>query len=68
MSTTMQNHYEINVSLNGKHLFATDPRSARDKQKAELLFTVLRAKFPENDGYTISVTRWEGIGTRQDWQ
>jgi hypothetical protein len=60
----MQNHYEINVSLNGKHLFATAERSARDKQDAERLFRLFAEKFPERDGYSIRVTHWQAQGER----
>jgi hypothetical protein len=66
--STMQSHYEINVSLDGKHLFATTERSARDEDKARHLFDLFRKKFPASDGYDVRVTRWEGLGTRQDWQ
>lgn len=56
-------HYELNVSLNGKHFFATAPHSIRDAWTAALLFTTFREKFPEVDGYQVTCTRWESVGT-----
>ncbi len=60
----MQNHFRINVSLGGRHFFATD---VRDREDAHKVFAVLLAKFPESDGYKISVTRWEGVGIAELW-
>lgn len=55
-------YYEINVSLNGKHFFATDKRSITSKSKLEEVYKVFKEKFPKEDGYNISVTYWENIG------
>ena len=55
-------YYEINVSKNGKHYFATAERSITSHTQAEGLYMVFKEKFPENEGYEISVTRWEKIG------
>lgn len=59
----MQNHFEINVALNGRHLFATAPRSVVTKQDALFLVYELRVRFPATEGFSISCTYWEGIGT-----
>jgi len=60
----MTNHYEINVSQNGKHLFATAERSlpATEPEKMELLLKSFNTKFPEKEGYKISVTLWKCEG------
>lgn len=54
--------YEINVALNGRHLFATAHRSLTDPQTAALVMTLFREKFPEIDGYSVTCTRWENTG------
>ena len=56
----MEDHFEINVSKDGKHLFATAPRSLpvhSDKSAIEL-YNLFNEKFPESDGYEIRVTKW----------
>lgn len=55
-------YYEINVALNGKHLFATADRSITSPYKAEKVYNLFKEKFPEEEGYTISVTEWNTIG------
>ncbi len=60
-------NYEINVSLNGKHFFATTERSARTQEDARKLFDTLRERFPKSEGYEVTATRYDTIGTRQDW-
>ena len=56
-------YYEINVSLNGRHFFATAERSITSEWEAEKVYKLFKEKFPENEGYKISVTRWSKIGT-----
>lgn len=55
-------YYEINVSLNGKHLFATAERSITNFHKAKEMYALFTEKFPEAEGYSISVTKWEKVG------
>ncbi len=55
-------YYEINVSKNGRHYFATAERSITSLTQAEGLYMVFKEKFPENEGYKIDVTRWEKVG------
>ena len=55
-------YYEINVSFNGQHLFATNERSIRDTQKLEDVYKILKEKFPAEEGYHINVTRYETTG------
>lgn len=51
--------FEINVSKNGKHLFATDSsiRSYGDDGIVALL-ELFAQKFPYAEGYEVSVTNW----------
>ena len=55
-------YYEINVSLNGKHLFATAERSIVNTMQLQKVYGLFKEKFPEEDGYKISVTEWNKIG------
>lgn len=55
-------HYEINVSLNGHHFFATAPRSITSEDELNKVYPTIRAGFPESEGYSISVTRYETVG------
>lgn len=64
----MTSHYEINVSLNGRHLFATAPRSFTDMTEAGYAVVAqvaqqLAAAFP---GAQVTVTKWEAKGTHED--
>lgn len=55
-------YYEINVSLNGKHLFATAERSIVNTFQLQKVYNLFKEKFPEEDGYKINVTQWEKVG------
>lgn len=55
-------YYEINVTLNGRHFFATDKRSITNTSKLEALYKILKEKFPQEEGYNLSVTRYETVG------
>lgn len=55
-------YYEINVSLNGRHLFATAERSITNFDKLKKIYVLFKEKFPEEDGYRLTVTREETIG------
>lgn len=55
-------YYEINVSLNGKHFFATDKRSITNKSALEKVYKVLYEKFPLEEGYDIIVSQYETTG------
>lgn len=55
-------YYEINIALNNKHFFATAERSITNEIKLKEVYNVLKEKFPESEGYTISVTKFETIG------
>lgn len=51
-------YYEINVSKDGKHLFATD----KFYWELERIYRIFEQKFPEREGYKITVTKWETRG------
>lgn len=55
-------YYEINVSKNGKHFFATAERSITSFMQAERMYAIFKEKFPESEGYEISVTEWNKVG------
>ena len=59
-------YYEINVALNGKHLFATHERSIRWESELKRLLAIIVEKFPESEGYEVSVTKWENRGQEID--
>lgn len=59
----MESHYEINVAFEGRHLFATAPRSLRDEQTAYRLLDTLREKFPA-PAYQVTMTHWTVSGRR----
>lgn len=54
--------YEINVSLNGQHFFATDKKSITNKATMEKMYKVFSEKFPRTEGYEILVSQWETMG------
>jgi len=56
-------HYEINVSLNGKHLFATAARSIDSKSQLRRLVKLFRQKFPQQEGYDVTFSYHEQINT-----
>ena len=61
-------YYEVNVSLNGKHFFATAKRSITDKYKLEDVYNVFKKKFPKEEGYEVTVTIWETCGKTIDME
>jgi len=50
--------YEINVSQNGRHLFATHERSMSTKSLEQALdmMHMMTEKFPKRDGYRVTMT------------
>ena len=55
-------YYEINVSLNGQHLFATDKRSITNKIALKVIYKIFKEKFPQEEGYNITVSCLETTG------
>lgn len=61
-------YYEINVSLNGQHLFATAERSVTNEWEMEKVYKLFKEKFPKSEGYKISVTHWKKVGKEIDME
>lgn len=59
-------YYEINVSLYGKHFFATHERSIGTKAELHRILEVFMQKFPESEGYEMSISYWEKRGNIVD--
>ena len=55
-------YYEINISLQGRHFFATHKRSITNKAELDAVLPVLRSKFPASEGFQVDVTRYETHG------
>jgi len=58
----MQSHFSICVSHRGKHWFATAPHSLTEKTKAYEMLLELQTRFPEDQGFRVTMTYWESIG------
>lgn len=61
-------YYEINVSLNGQHLFATAERSITNKIALKVIYKIFKEKFTPEEGYNIMVTRYDTRGTYIDME
>ena len=61
-------YYEINVALNGQHLFATDKRSITNKIALKVVYRIFKEKFPQEEGYDILVTQWDKVGKFVDME
>lgn len=57
----MQSHYEVNVSLNGSHFFATHPRSCVNREDVKRVYAALKERFPESLGFRVTATYAECI-------
>lgn len=55
-------YYTINVSLNNWHFFATAEHSITSVKQLNKVLPVFKEKFPESEGYTLSVTLFKTIG------
>jgi len=60
-------HYVINVSKNSRHLFATNPTSLWTWSDVVRVMEVFVEKFPDAEGYKISVTYWDIKGMKIDY-
>jgi hypothetical protein len=60
--------YEINVSKNGKHYFATHERSLINKETAESVYKDFLTRFPMSEGFLVSITyrTGESLGCELD--
>lgn len=55
-------YYQITVSKNGYHFFATAEHSIITRGQLDIVYNTLKNKFPREEGYEINVTRWEKTG------
>jgi hypothetical protein len=55
-------YYEINLALNGRHLFATAKRSLTSPAELKKVCKIFVEKFPQSEGYNISITEYEEGG------
>jgi hypothetical protein len=55
----MQDYFEINVCLHGRHFFATAPRSCTSRTEARKVYNSIKSKFPESEGFDVTVHQWE---------
>ena len=60
----MESFYEINVSHNGRHLFATAERSCKTHTEMLNVKLHLLKRFPVEEGFEVTVTHWESIGKK----
>lgn len=56
-------YYEINVSKDGRHFFATAKRSITSKEELKIKLQVIMEKFPEDEGYTVMVFYYPESGS-----
>lgn len=61
-------YYEINVSLNGRHFFATDKRSITTERALKEVYPIIKEKFPPEEGYDILVSQMETKGRYIDME
>ena len=61
-------YYEINVSLNGQHFFATDKRSITTKRALKEVYPILKEKFSREEGFEILVSCVETKGKYLDME
>lgn len=54
--------YEINVSKNGMHFFATHERSIQTETELIEVLKEFRESFKEENGFKIIVSKWKSTG------
>jgi hypothetical protein len=55
--------FQINVSHEGLHVFATAEHSLTGFLRAREVYTLLREKFPESEGYAVVLRKVEVSST-----
>jgi hypothetical protein len=56
--------YEINVSKDGKHYFATHKRSIGTICRAVEIRDRLKKAMPEEEGFKFTITQWQTTGVQ----
>ena len=64
----MYTSYEINVSWNGVHYFATAKRSISVESKAREVYETLCKKFPASEGFAVSLHGISNFGNKLEEQ
>lgn len=60
--------YEINVANKNGHFFATHERSIQTHDKLIKVLKEIKNAFKEEDGYSVTVTKWQTTGSSFDEQ
>ena len=55
-------YYEINVSKNKRHYFATAERSIDDNETAQRIANELATLYTKEKGFEITISRWQRCG------
>lgn len=63
----MADYTQITVSKDGKYLFATEQGQLTYSWEAKPVYELFKEKFPESEGYKVSVTKWKVRGAEPDW-
>ena len=59
----MVSYFEIDVTHNGRHFFATAARSGETSEEgARLIFDTIKKRFTEDEGYSVTCIRWVAGG------
>jgi len=56
--------YEINVSKDGQHYFATHERSITTIDRAVEIRDRLKLAMPEEEGFEYTITQWQKTGIK----
>lgn len=63
----MLDYYRINVAKNGGYVFATEQGHLCREDEAKEVFKLLKEKFPEDEGYHVTVSHWVSTGHPLSW-
>lgn len=66
-ASKMVDYTRINVSKDGKYLFATEQGQLTYDWEAKRVYKLLKEKFPESEGYKVSAIEWRARGIEPDW-
>lgn len=60
-------YYRINVSLNGRHFFATADHSITTELQAKAIMKDFKQRFTAGEGFEITCTLWQKVGHDQNF-
>jgi hypothetical protein len=55
-------HFEINVSKDGRHYFATAERSLTYREQADKVYADFCKRFPLTEGFRVSMVLYQNVG------